>query len=162
MRAPRGVHDAAARAEARARPAIELPLNAQAVAGDSLPITVTLNTDLVTVNTPVTGLGLLKSYLMLCPGQDVPQQVSGGGNTIGSLTDASGVTDVYVGETYCMQHVIPALPTNVALTAHKLYSNKTEVLTVPGACAARRACRRRARWALGAHVGAHVCRRRAR
>ena len=118
--------------------AIELPLNAQAVAGDSLPITVTLNTDLVTVNTPVTGLGLLKSYLMLCPGQDVPQQVSGGGNTIGSLTDASGVTDVYVGETYCMQHVIPALPSNVALTAHKLYSNNSEVLTVPGACAARR------------------------
>ena len=92
-------------ADARACPAIELPLNAQAVAGDSLPITVTLNTDLVTVNTPVTGLGLLKSYLMLCPGQDVPQQLSGGGNTIGSLTDASGVTDVYVGETYARAHV---------------------------------------------------------
>ena len=125
-------------ADPRACPAIELPLNAQAVAGDSLPITVTLNTDLVTVNTPVTGLGLLKSYLMLCPGQDVPQQLSGGGNTIGSLTDASGVTDVYVGESYCFQHVIPALPSNVALTAHKLYSNNTEVLTIPGACAARR------------------------
>jgi hypothetical protein len=84
------------------------------------------------VNTPVTGLGLLKSYLMLCPGQDVPQQLSGG-NTVGTLTDASGVTNVYVGETYCLQHVIPALPTNVALTAHKLYSNNTEVITVPGA-----------------------------
>ena len=84
--------------------AIELPLNAQAVAGADLPITVTLNTNLVTVNTPVTGLGLLKSYLMLCPGQDVPQQLTGG-NVIGNLTDASGVTDVYVGETYCMQHV---------------------------------------------------------
>ena len=105
------------------------------MAGDSLPITVTLNTDLVTVNTPVTGLGLLKSYLMLCPGQDVPQQLSGG-NVIGNLTDASGVTNVYVGETYCMQHVIPSLPTNVALTAHKLYSNGTEIATVPGACAA--------------------------
>ena len=131
-------------ADVRAWPAIELPLNAQAVAGDSLPITVTLNTDLVTINTPVTGLGLLKSYLMLCPGQDVPQQLSGGGNTIGSLTDASGVTDVYVGETYCMQHVIPALPSNVALTAHKLYSNNSEVLTVPGACAARPRRQRRA------------------
>ena len=54
--------------------AVELPLNAAAVAGDSLPITVTLNTTLVTVNTPVTGLGLLKSYLMICPNQDVPQQ----------------------------------------------------------------------------------------
>jgi hypothetical protein len=104
------------------------------VAGDSLPITVTLNTDLVTVNTPVTGLGLLKSYLMLCPGQDVPQQL-GNGNVLGNLTDASTVTNVYVGETYCMQHVIPALPTNVALTAHKLYANNTEVITVPGACA---------------------------
>jgi len=93
---------------------------------------VTLNTDLVTINTPVTGLGLLKSYLMLCPGQDVPQQLSGG-NMVGNLTDASGVTNVFVGETYCMQHVIPSLPSNVALTAHTLYSNSTEVATVPGA-----------------------------
>jgi len=110
--------------------AIELPLNAQAVAGNSLPITVTLNTNLVTVNTPVTGLGLLTSFLMLCPGQDVPQQLSGG-NVIGNLTNAAGVTDVYVGETYCMQHVIPQLPSNVALTAQTLFSNGTQVLTVP-------------------------------
>ena len=81
--------------------AIELPLNAQAVAGNSLPISVTLNTNLVTVNTTVTGLGLLTSYLMLCPGQDVPQTING--QTIGNLTNAVGVTDVYVGETYCLQ-----------------------------------------------------------
>lgn len=86
----------------RSRTAIELPLNAKATAGDSLPIYVTLNTNLVTVNTTVTGLGLLKSYLMLCPGQDVPQQLAGG-NTQGTLTDASAVTNIYVGETYCLQ-----------------------------------------------------------
>ena len=58
-------------ADPRACPAIELPLNAQAVAGDSLPITVTLNTDLVTVNTPVTGLGLLKSYLNIMAADNI-------------------------------------------------------------------------------------------
>lgn len=62
----------------------------------------------------------------------MPQQLSGG-NVIGNLTDASAVTNVYVGETYCMQHVIPSLPSNVALTAQKLYSNGSEVATVPGA-----------------------------
>ncbi len=118
--------------------AIELPLNAQAVAGDSLPITVTLNTDLVTVDTTVTGLGLLKSYLMLCPGQDVPQQL--GGNTIGQLTDASTVTNVFVGETYCLRHVVPSLPSGVRLTNHQLFSNGTEVPTVPGACARVHRC----------------------
>jgi hypothetical protein len=117
------------------RAAIELPLSASAVAGDSLPITVTLNTNVVTVNTTVTGLGLLKSYLMLCPGQDVPQQA--GGNTIGTLTDATSVTNVFVGETYCLQHVVPGLPSGVTLTKHELFSNGTTVDTVPGASAIR-------------------------
>ena len=103
------------------------------MAGDSLPITVTLNTNLVTVNTTVTGLGLLKSYLMLCPGQDVPQQLAGG-NVLGTLTDATNVTNVFVGETYCIQHVVPNLPGGVTLTAHSLFQNGTEVPTVPGAC----------------------------
>lgn len=58
--------------------AIELPLSTRAIAGSSLPITVTLNTRLVTVNTTVTGLGLLTSYLQLCPGQGVCLRAAGG------------------------------------------------------------------------------------
>ena len=54
-----------------------------------------------------------------------------GGNTVGTLTDASLVTDIYVGETYCLQHVVPALPSGVRLTAHSLFSNGTEVPMVP-------------------------------
>jgi hypothetical protein len=135
--------------------AIELPLSASAVAGDSLPITVTLNTNAVTVDTTVTGLGLLKSYLMLCPGQDVPQQV--GGNTIGTLTDASSVTNVFVGETYCLQHVVPSLPSGVTLTQHALFSNGTTVDMVPGARA--RARIRRSHQSAGADRA--LCRMRA-
>jgi hypothetical protein len=129
--------DATPRPAASVPAAIELPLSASAIAGESLPITVTLNSNAVTVNTTVTGLGLLKSYLMLCPGQDVPQQ-DGLGNTIGSLTDAASVTNVFVGETYCMQQVIPSLPSGVTLTQHALFSNGTAVDLVPGASAGRR------------------------
>jgi predicted methyltransferase len=46
----------------------------------------------VTVNTTVTGLGLLSSYLMLGPDQDVPQTVNG--VSVGNLTNAIGVTAI--------------------------------------------------------------------
>ena len=70
----------------------------------------------------VSGLGLLESYVQMCPGQDVPQQ-----------QDMSGITTVYAGTTYCMMHIIPLLPSGVTLTGHTLSFNGEPVLTVAGA-----------------------------
>lgn len=59
----------------------------------------------------------------------MPQTING--LPVGNLTNAVGVTDVYVGETYCLQHVIPSMPSPVTLTGHTLLENATEVLLMP-------------------------------
>ena len=92
----------------------------------NIDVTLDTHTSGSTVDVVVDGAGLLSSYLMLCPGQALPD-----GSTSGATT--APLSQVYIGTSVCFQHVIPNLPLGVKLDTLKLFSNSTEVPTVKGA-----------------------------
>ena len=104
-----------------------LPLSSAAVGGAGLPIGVTIETNQASINTVVTGYGLLPSTLSFCPGQGVPA---------GEEVDGTNVTDVYVGEAYCLRHSVPLLPDGLVLTGQRLLLDtevgQIEAPVVPG------------------------------
>ena len=87
-----------------------LPLSSTAAGADGLPVGVNINSNQANVNTLVTGYGLLPSTLAFCPGQGVAS----------GLEDGTNLTDVFVGETYCLRHSVPLLPDGLVLTGQRL------------------------------------------
>ena len=104
-----------------------LPLSSTASGGAGLPVGVSVNTNQANVNTIVTGYGLLPSALSFCPGQGIAP---------GLAEDGTNVTDVFVGEAYCLRHSVPLLPDGLVLTGQRLLLDtevgQIESLTVPG------------------------------
>jgi hypothetical protein len=126
-------------------PAIELPLGASAVAGNSMLITVTLNTQVMSINTTVrfnrcdSAAG---TSLMPRPADIAGHRAGLAGERraavprpgcAGAAEPVGDTTTIYSGTTYCMRHVIPLLPSGVTLTSHTLCFNGAAVLTVDGA-----------------------------
>lgn len=88
-----------------------LPLSSAAVGGAGLPISVAIDSNQASINTVVTGYGLLPSTLAFCPGQGIPA---------GQEVDGTMLTDVFVGESYCLRHSVPLLPDGLVLTGQRL------------------------------------------
>jgi hypothetical protein len=86
---------------------LTLPLSSSALGGGAgLPVSVVLNNNQASVDTVVTGYGLLPSNLSFCPQQD------------GGVMPADDV--VYVGEVYCLRHTVPLLPDGLVLSGQRL------------------------------------------
>jgi hypothetical protein len=86
---------------------LTLPLSSSALGGDAgLPVSVALNNGQASVDTVVTGFGLLPSNLSFCLQQD------------GGAMPADDV--VYVGEVYCLRHAVPLLPDGLVLSGQRL------------------------------------------
>ena len=103
-----------------------LPLSSTAAGADGLPVGVNINSNQANINTIVTGYGLLPSVLAFCPGQGVAS----------GLEDGTNLTDVFVGEVYCLRHSVPLLPDGLVLTGQRLLLDtevgQIEVPIVPG------------------------------
>ena len=89
---------------------ITLPLTSTAAGAAGLPVGVTLNNNQVSVDTLVTGYGLLPSTLAFCPGQ----------GDASNLANGTNLTDIYTGTTYCIHHHVPLLPDGLFLTGQRL------------------------------------------
>ena len=103
-----------------------LPLSSTAAGANGLPVGVNINSNQANINTIVTGYGLLPSVLDFCPGQGVAS----------GLEDGTNLTDVFVGEMYCLRHSVPLLPDGLVLTGQRLFLDtevgQVEAPTVPG------------------------------
>ena len=107
-----------------------LPLSATAAGAAGLPIGVSVNTNQANVNAIVTGYGMLPSTLSFCPGQGIIAP---------ELEDGTNVTDVFVGESYCLRHTVPLLPDGLILSGQRLLLDtevgQIEAPIVPGTLA---------------------------
>jgi hypothetical protein len=97
-----------------------------AAGADGLPVGVNINSNQANINTIVTGYGLLPSVLAFCPGQGVAS----------GLEDGTNLTDVFVGESYCLRHSVPLLPDGLILSGQRLLLDtevgQIEAPIVPG------------------------------
>ena len=89
---------------------LTLPLSSTAAGPAGLPVGVTINSNKANINALVSGYGLLPSILSFCPGQ----------GDASNVTDGTNLTDVFVGETYCIRHSVPLLPDGLILTGQRL------------------------------------------